>query len=158
MEHKFPRPGPLWRIPCQQDLQLVLVRGVSSPGGGLVGTLIFSVLPREVLNWLRHVNPKSIISSPSLNSAPNSFREYTVEDCARLSLRHVCTHAQTHTHAVRTGPRLHSQKQTSPWASQQILVARWEEGLFLPKHFHAFLCFTEPQVRRKELIHAAFLC
>lgn len=89
MEHKFPRPGPLWRIPCQQDLQFVAAELVQ-----VEGTLIFSVLALEVLNWLSHVNPNSIISLPRINSASSSFGEYTVGDC--VTEAHTCTHTHTH--------------------------------------------------------------
>ena len=110
--------------------------GLSSPGGGLVIAVIFSVLALEVLNWLKHVNLRPIISSPSYNSASSSFGECTGGNCARLSLRHVCTHAHRHTGAMRTRPRLHSRKQTSPWASQQILISWWG-----PFPFQAFSCY-----------------
>lgn len=73
----------------------------------------------------------------------------TVSDC----------HWGTYAHAVRASRRLHSQKQTSPWASQQILVPWWERGPFPSSSiFIRFVCFTEPQVMRKELIQVLFLC
>lgn len=75
-------PGPLWGISCQQDLQLVLVRGFLPR---LVATLIFSVLALEVLNWLGHVNPKPRISPPGFNSASSGFGECTGGVCAGLS-------------------------------------------------------------------------
>lgn len=88
-EHKFPRPGPLWRIPCQQDLQFVAAELVQ-----VEDTLIFSVLALEVLNWLSHVNPNSIISLPRINSASSSFGGYTVGEC--VTEAHRCTHTHRH--------------------------------------------------------------
>lgn len=92
MKHKLPRPGPVWRIPCQQDLQLILARASPPQVKGWWVRLFSLCLHWRFLNWLRHVNPKPIISPPSLNSTSNSFGEYTVGDCVRLSLRHICTH------------------------------------------------------------------
>lgn len=90
-------------------------RGASPPQvEGSWAHLFLSEFALEALIWLRHVNPKPIISPPSLNSASNSFGEYTVGDCARLSLRHIGAHTHTEMRGVSAGPRLHSQKQISP--------------------------------------------
>lgn len=127
MEHKLPRPGPLWRIPCQQDLQFVAAELVQ-----VEGTLIFSVLALEVLNWLRHVNPKSVLSLPRINSASNSFGEYTVGDCVRLSLRHIRTRCEGKSQAAQPKADLSLSFSADPGT----LMRKRAFSLF--KHFHTF--------------------